>query len=49
MKIHVTSSNKDSIKHFLGVNKPFIRAGAKVKEVTGKDGLYHCFLIIKEK
>ncbi|MDD5945870.1 MAG: hypothetical protein PUD43_09170 [Clostridia bacterium] len=49
MKIHASSKDKESIEHFIKTNRPYIRAGARVKVKKGEDSLYHCFISIKEK
>ena len=47
LKIHVSSTKTAEILEFLKINKPILRAGAKVKQKEEK-GFYHVWLLTKD-
>jgi len=44
LKIHASSKKKEDIAEFLRINKPIVRAGAKLKTKEDEDGFYHVYL-----
>ncbi|MCI1930414.1 MAG: hypothetical protein LKJ13_01815 [Clostridia bacterium] len=48
IKIHASSEKAEDLKEFLRINKPIIRAGAKVKQKhDGK--FYHAWILSKSR
>ena len=47
LKIHVSGTKKAEIAEFLRINKPILRAGAKVKQKEEK-GFYRVWLLTKD-
>lgn len=46
LKIHVSSEKIEDLKEFLRINKPIIRAGAKVKQKHDSQ-FYHVWILSK--